>query len=182
MITPAARPTTRPLLCLLLLLLLLGISAGTAASQPNLVQAFDLSLDSGRARQENRVILLLVSQHHCPFCHQLKRRILQPMIASGDYRDELLIRELFIDTGNRIRDFAGSMVDAADFAHGYGVDLTPTLLFLAPDGRELTERLIGIQTPEFFYYYVDQSVQQAIAALGDAALPSSPAGPQGVVK
>ena len=182
MITPAARPTTRPLPCLLLLLLLLGISAGTAASQPNLVQAVDLSLDSGRARQENRVILLLVSQHHCPFCHQLKRRILQPMIASGDYRDELLIRELFIDTGNRIRDFAGSMVDAADFAHGYGVDLTPTLLFLAPDGRELTERLIGIQTPEFFYYYVDQSVQQAIAALGDAALPSSPAGPQGVVK
>ena len=134
-----------------------------------LVEAADLSADRRLALREGKVILLLVSQDHCPFCHQIKREILGPMIAAGDYRDKLLIRELFIDDGNWIRDFQSNSVDAADFAHGYGVDLTPTLLFLAPDGSELTERLVGIQTPEFFYYYVEQSVKQAIAVMQNSS-------------
>lgn len=156
--------TARILLLYALLLLPTAVFAEQPGRGPGLAQATDLKVERAKAFRENKVILLLVSQDHCPFCHQIKREVLRPMIASGDYRDALIIRELFIDTGEWISDFDGRKVDAAEFAHGYGVHLTPTLLFLAPDGSELTERLVGIQTPDFFYYYVEQSVNQAIAA------------------
>ncbi|MEW7979030.1 MAG: hypothetical protein AB2813_04300 [Candidatus Sedimenticola endophacoides] len=50
-------------------------------------------------------ILLLVSQDHCPFCVQIKRDILRPMLLAGDYRGQILIRELYIDPGVSVLDF-----------------------------------------------------------------------------
>ena len=130
-----------------------------------LTEARDMSADGKLSRKDGMPILLLVSQLTCPYCEQIKREILHPMVVAGDYRGELLIRELYMDTHGRIRDFRGRYVDNSQFAHGYGVYLTPTLLFLGPDGRELTERMVGINTPEFYFYYVDQAIQSAIAAL-----------------
>ena len=136
-----------------------------AHEQHQLIEAVDFSTDAALSRREKMPILLLVSQDHCPFCVQIKREILSPMVASGEYRERLLIREIFIDLGTRVRDFKGKLVDSSTFALGYKVYLTPTLLFLDPDGKELTERIVGIQTPELFFYYVDHAVQQAIDAL-----------------
>ena len=130
-----------------------------------LTEARDMSADGKLARKDGMPILLLVSQLTCPYCEQIKREILHPMVVAGGYRGELLIRELYMDTHGRIRDFKGQYVDNGQFAHGYGVYLTPTLLFLGPDGRELTERMVGINTPEYYFYYVDQAIQSAIAAL-----------------
>ena len=138
---------------------------GDYAQMVDLVEARDMSADAKLARKEGMPILLLVSQLTCPYCEQIKREILHPMVVAGDYRGELLIRELYMDTHGRIRDFRGQYVDNGQFARGYGVYLTPTLLFLGPDGQELTERMIGINTPEFYFYYVDQAIQSAIAAL-----------------
>ncbi len=132
--------------------------------QHQLVEARDLSADAALARRGKMPIMLLVSQDHCPFCDQIKREILNPMIVSGEYRDRLLIREIFIDLGTRVRDFKGSEIDSSSFTQQYQVYLTPTLLFLDSDGNELVERMVGIQTPEMFFYYVDRSVQEAIAA------------------
>ena len=130
-----------------------------------LTEARDMSADGKLAREGGMPILLLVSQLTCPYCEQIKREILHPMVVAGDYRGELLIRELYMDTHGRIRDFKGRHVDNSQFAYGYDVYLTPTLLFLGPDGRELTKRMVGINTPEFYFYYVDQAIQSAISAL-----------------
>lgn len=130
-----------------------------------LTEATDLSVEGSRARIEKSPILLLISQDHCPYCVQIKQEILGPMIISGEYEGRLLIREIFIDFGSRVHDFEGKEMEGSTFAHRYGVYLTPTLLFLGPDGNELAERLVGIQTPEMFFFYVDTAVEEAIAAL-----------------
>ena len=75
------------------------------------------------------------------------------MIASGEYLGRLLIREILIDSpGSSVRDFKGNTQTSRAFAIGYKIQLTPTLLFLDPDGNELAERIVGIQTPELFYF------------------------------
>jgi len=164
----------RGFLATLLVLTGLFSGAGTALDEDfdedyeqlvELTEARDMSADGKLARRDGMPILLLVSQLTCPYCEQIKREILHPMVVAGDYKGELLIRELYMDTHGRIRDFKGQYVDNGQFAHGYGVYLTPTLLFLGPDGRELTKRMVGINTPEFYFYYVDQAIQSAIAAL-----------------
>lgn len=111
------------------------------------------------------MILLLVSQEDCPFCQQIKEEVLLPMIKGGDHQDTLLIRELFIDFDYQVRDFSGQWVSGNTLARRYGAWMTPSLLFLDLEGRELTKKMIGIQTPEYFYFYLDQSIREALGRL-----------------
>ena len=125
----------------------------------------DFALESQLAASQGRIIMLLVSQVHCPYCVLIKKDIIHPMIRGGDHADRLLIRELFIDRGDKIKDFDGKAISSMEFAKQHGASFTPTLLFLDPEGNELTERMIGINTPEMYFYYVDQSIRKALAAL-----------------
>ena len=44
--------------------------------------------------------------------------------------------------------------------------LAPTVVFLAPDGTELAERLIGYPSADFYGAYLEQRLEQARARLG----------------
>jgi len=125
----------------------------------------DFSAIAPLASRERRLIMLLVSQEDCPYCHLIKEEIIHPMILGGDFKDEILIRELFIDEGEKIADFQGSVQEAADFAHGYDVYVTPTLLFLDASGRELAKQMTGINTVEMYWYYLSESINGAVEKL-----------------
>ena len=77
--------------------------------------------------------------------------------------DKVLIREIYIDLGAQVKDFSGIVRESSSFMLDYDVYLTPTLLFLDDEGRELTERMVGIQTPEMYLFYVDRAVANALA-------------------
>ena len=158
---------------LLLLSLLLFATTQSSAGQAQdtappvqVVTAADLQADGRLARREGRVILLLVSQESCSYCEQVKREVIKPMIRSGRYDSRLIIRELMIDGGAESIDFTGQSRENHELAFSrYRAGLTPTLLFLAPDGEELVPKIVGFQTPEMYFYYVEQSIEQAYAKL-----------------
>ncbi len=122
----------------------------------------DLSLDADDARQYGQIVLLEVSATYCGFCERLETEILQPMLLSGDYDACVKIRRISLDSAEGFRDFSGTSVTGGEFAQRYGAGLTPTLLFLDIDGSELTERMVGINTVEFYGYYLDESLKVAI--------------------
>jgi thioredoxin-related protein len=128
--------------------------------------ATNLQADGESARKARKAILLLVSQEECSYCIQIKREVIGPMIRSGDYEDRLLIRELLLDGVSTVIDFQGVARDSHNVAYDYQASVTPTLLFLDADGKELTAKMVGISTPDMYYYYVDQSIQEAIEELG----------------
>jgi thioredoxin-related protein len=129
------------------------------------IEASNLYSEGQSARIEGKAILLLISQDHCSFCVQIKQEVIGPMIRSGNYSKRLIIRELLLDTGSYVIDFKGVRRENHDFSYDYKVTLTPTLLFLDADGKELATKMVGIQTPDMFYYYVDQSIQEALETL-----------------
>lgn len=153
----------RPFLGLLALLFAAGPLAD--ASQVEIPAAADLHADAAVAEAEAIPIMLLVSQTYCGYCDQLKDWIIRPMILSGDYEGRVIIRELKVDSFRPVRDFTGEPRDPAKISAGYKAYLTPTLLFLGPDGEELTERIRGINTPEMFGYYVDEAIATAAQRL-----------------
>ncbi len=126
---------------------------------------YDFSTAARLASREQRVIMLLVSQEDCPYCHLIKEDVIRPMILGGDFKDDILIRELFIDEGETIVDFQGMEREAADFAYGYDVYVTPTLLFLEAGGHELVKKMVGINTVEMYWYYLSESLRGAIDRL-----------------
>ena len=136
----------------------------TPHPQHKLLEVSDFTAEATLARQGKTPIMLLVSQEHCSFCDQIKRDILYPMLASGDYDGRLLIREIVTNLGSRVIDFKGQLRDSGTFVLDYKAYLTPTLLFLDAEGNELSERIVGIQTPELFPFYVERAIEDAIVA------------------
>lgn len=128
-------------------------------------EAADLAALGQRAAANGMVIMLLVSQDHCPYCVLIKEEIVRPMIRGGDFPGQLLIRELFIDLDRRVIGFDGEDWDAGTLAAHYEATLTPTLLFLGPRGEELSDRLVGINTPEMYFYYVDEAIRKALQVI-----------------
>ena len=143
----------------------LGLGSEEATLHEKIVEISDLQTEALTMRANRIPMLLLISQEHCPFCVQIKSEILNPMIRSGDYDERVMIREIFIDLGTTVTNFSGEERKSVEFAHNYGVDLTPTLLILDSRGRELSKRLIGLNTPEMFSYYVDRALEDAIEKL-----------------
>jgi thioredoxin-related protein len=149
-------------------LLFLCYSGATHAADPGhtpLTEATDLAADAATAREQRKIILLLISQQHCPYCTAIKREVLLPINGSPEYENKLIIREIYIDLGTGVRSFQGELVDSRDFAYGYDVELTPTLLFLDPNGEELTERRIGVGNLEYYHYLLDRDIDRALLKL-----------------
>ena len=110
------------------------------------------------ASRQDLPILLVFSAKHCSYCELLEEEILKPMILSGDYRDRVLIYKVMLDGGNQIINFQGKPTTADELAIQYGVFVTPTMLFLDNQGKELSERLLGINTVEMFGGLVDKGI------------------------
>ncbi len=125
----------------------------------------DLRADSRLAAAKRLPLLLMVSQKDCVYCVLLKREIIRPMVISGEYVNKVVIREMFMDAGVRVKDFDGKETKAKDLAHRYKVFLTPTLLLLDADGRELTRRIVGVNSLDMYGVYLDEAIEDALDRL-----------------
>lgn len=156
----------RGLLTAVLLVLWLAPAAAEETPPPELPLSQDLAADAALAAQGGLPLVLLVSQHDCGYCLQLKEWILLPTIRSRSYRGRVLFREVLMEAGRELRDLQGRPGTGAALAQEYGVSITPTLLFLAPDGRELAKRMVGLSgTQDLMFAYLDETLEQAIAAM-----------------
>ena len=126
----------------------------------------DLSALGRNARRRRLPIVLLVSRSDCPYCALLKDEVLNPMVKSREYDDRAVLGELMLDSEEPLRGFQGEYELRDDVASRLDADLTPTLLFLAPDGSELAPRILGVNTLELFGFYVDRAIESARARLG----------------
>ena len=150
---------------LLVSVVLLVALAQRAHSDPvEVPQAFDFQQDAAQARLAGVPLLVIVASDSCSYCEILKREIIRPMIISRAYENKILIRELMLESA-AVVDFDGSLITVDDFARRYKARLTPTVLLLGPDGTELVPRTVGISNIEFYGYYLDQSIEQALAVL-----------------
>ena len=113
------------------------------------------------AERRRLPIVLLVSRSDCSYCMVIRDEVLNPMMKSGEYDDQALIVELMLDAAQPLRWFDREYERRGELASRLETDLTPTLLFLGPDGTELAPRIRGINTVELFGFYVDRAIGTA---------------------
>jgi thioredoxin-related protein len=140
-------------------------------------QTDDLAADGRRARDRGVPILLLFSADYCTYCARLMEEFLEPMDRSGEYDDNILIREVKIDSYRNVVDFAGRRVSPEDLAYRYHLSVTPTLLLVDANGRELVQRIVGLGTEDLFGLYLDDAIARALARLKGTTLDSGGATP-----
>ena len=131
--------------------------------------AHDLQQEGRQAQSRQLPIMLTFSADDCSYCELLEEDFLQPMLLSGEYGDRAIIRKLILDDGSSVSDFSGRETEATRLSDQYRVFVTPTILFIDGEGRELAERIVGINTPELFGGYLDACIDTALASIRNPA-------------
>jgi len=121
----------------------------------------DLSQDASLARSQGLVILIEFSNDDCEYCLLLENEFLIPMSKNQAYREKVVIRSLPLNGGHQFKGFQGELVSASQFASKYQVMVTPTMVFLDANGNELSEKLVGIWSIDFFGSYIDERIDTA---------------------
>ncbi len=136
------------------LCVLLTSTLCSAETLPPLTQ-----LEAGQNKQ--KALLVLFSQPNCSYCDLVRNEFLTPLQHNPP--EGLSIHELKVATASPIQTADGSLIKPADFALRLNVRFYPSVLLLSPDGEEqLSEPLIGISSRDFYGYYLDQAIAQAL--------------------
>ena len=127
----------------------------------------NLSLEGKAAFRKNKVLLLYISRPNCPYCEKLKVDFLYPLVRGKRFDDKIVIREISLDD-KAVIGFDGTQGAANEILVSYDIVGTPTLLFLNRNGNELTEKLSGYFSKDFYWAYFEQAVTLAVAKLKEA--------------
>ena len=144
----------------------------------NTAQADDIQIQSvkdlaglgNEARARNLPIMLVFTADHCVYCIRLERDYLKPMLRSGDYTDKIIMRMIKVDDFATLTDFNGRRIEAENLPSRYGGYVTPTMVFLNSEGKEIAPKLIGIGTEGFFAGDIDDSIELALEQIKSVAM------------
>lgn len=143
-----------------ILLLLSAISISYADEQIYFEHP-DFLATSRQATINNIPILVLFSATDCDYCMFVKEEFLAPMLRNNDYTDKVIIRVVDIDKSDYVRDFNGKMIFPDDLANRFDIQLTPTVAFLDAEGQELSDRVIGIGTVDYYGSSLDEAINNS---------------------
>jgi thioredoxin-related protein len=144
--------------------LLTTLVAAPIAKAGDLPLIKDLRKEAGQSQEKRLPILVMFSGEHCIYCVRLEEDFLKPMHNGGFYDDKVIIRRVKLGD-NLVNDFDGSRISANELAERYGVTVTPTLVFIDAQGRQLTQKLVGLTTPEMYGGYLDQAIDTSLDRL-----------------
>ena len=153
--------------CFICLMSLVLLSSANAA-EVTLTDLSDLKSDAAHAKENKLPILLMFSASYCGFCSVVKEEFLKPMKISGDYTNKVIVRIVELDSFDDIIDVDGSIIDPEALAQRYNVHLTPTLIFVDSQGKELAQQMVGVTTIDFYGGYLDDAIDSSLAQLRGA--------------
>ncbi len=143
--------------------LLFVVSGAQSDGYERLLYLKDFQKLGQRACDENKVMVIMVSRESCPYCVKLKKQIFVPEVKHGELNDKWLLRELLIDSGNKHIGFSGKEIESVKYAMSIKATLTPTVLFLDKNGKEIGKRIVGTGgAMEFYDFYLKRSINQAL--------------------
>jgi hypothetical protein len=81
------------------------------------------------------------------------------------FEQHAILVEVSLDRVEPMTGFDNSQVTAKAFGEFYNAGITPTLLFLDSEGREIGKRLVGISNLELYGYYLQKSIDEALLTI-----------------
>jgi len=146
---------------LALTLAILSIAGSAIGDSVVMIPITDLRQESRLAKTRNLLLVIEFSSEYCGYCRKLEELFLVPMQRNSNYRNKVLIRYVSLDMYETLVDFDGRSINTSEFAARYDISLTPTLLFLNGDGVEMSEKLVGIWSEDFYGGFIDNRIDEA---------------------
>jgi len=146
-----------------ILFLWLSMLSFSAISETHIETVKDLRVLKQQSEPENLPVLLLMTTEDCSYCVAIRNNYLIPMVESGEYASTILFRQLYIEDFSFLRNMEGKLIAGDSIALKYDVEVTPTILFINSDGEELGERIVGINSIDFFDELLKTHISKARA-------------------
>jgi len=146
-----------------LLFVLLASLSFTAISESNIETVKDLRVLKRQAESANLPVLLLMTTEDCSYCDSIRKHYLKPMLDSGQYASKILFRQLYIEDFSYLRNLQGELITGDSIALKYDVEVTPTILFINSNMEELGERIVGINSIDYFDKLLKTHISRARA-------------------
>jgi len=140
-----------------------------AASAEHIEAADNLALAARSSQQQGVPTVVFVSREACPYCRTLRDELLLPMQRGDKFKDRAVLVEVNLDRIEPLTGFDDQPTTAQAFGDLYQAQITPTLLFLDPQGQEISKRIVGISNLELYGYYLQESIDTALEAIHAAA-------------
>ena len=134
----------------------------------------DLQAVAEEARERGLPILIMFSMDGCGYCIVVEEEFLKPMLRSGDYTDRVIMGMVKFDGVSSLRDFDGNDIEVGDLAVRYGAPVTPTVIFLSPDGEVLSPKLIGMTTVDFYGGDLDIGINESLQKMRSTSMAMRP--------
>ena len=146
------------ILGVLTLVILMSKTHQISARIPEMRIATDLK--SFADQFPDKVVVLYFTAEYCMYCQALDREVLGPVLRSRDYEAiSQFFRVQHDEPKTKLTDFDGKKISNRDLIQRYQVDVTPTIIFLGPDGLEVVSSIVGFLTVDFYGAYLDQSLK-----------------------
>lgn len=143
------------------------MTACQTATADALLTVDNLQQLATQADAQHVPILLFVTAPYCHYCHQLEHDVIQPMLKNPHYDGKVLMRRLDLGQDNLI-DFDGIAKDTLQIAKHYHAQLTPTIVFLAPNGQPIADNIVGVVADiDQYGGMIDARLNRALTALGN---------------
>ncbi len=139
----------------------------------DMVPLRDFREEARLAKANDLVLLVEFSSEYCAYCRKLEELFLLPMQRNAGYSSKILIRSVSLGEFETLIDFSGRSISTTEFAARYEVSLTPTLIFLSADGVELSDKLVGIWSEDYYGGFIDDRIDEAREKLQHVALAKS---------
>lgn len=141
------------------------LTCSIALARADVPYARDLQKDAEAARAVQGVVLLVFVGANCSYCDTALKEFLIPMSGNADYLSKVVMRRVDSSGFRDLKDFQGRKVSHRKFAGELGAFLTPTVMVFDSEGRQLAKPVVGITTPDYYGFYLDQAIDQGVEAV-----------------
>jgi thioredoxin-related protein len=139
-----------------------------AAEAPDLPLARDFQDDARLARERRVPLLILFSLPRCPYCSEVRRAHLLPMLRDPAQAGRAIIRQVNLGSDDPIVGFDGKATTHDAVARRHGVRAAPEVAFWDPQGRQAAEPLKGMLLPDFYASYLESALATARARVAES--------------
>jgi thioredoxin-related protein len=144
-----------------LLLIILWLPIGNASAN----DPFSMLKDSS-SLSPDRVLILVAEIENCSFCKRVKNNFLLPLTQDKKWEPMFQVRRIDLNSLALVTDFSADTTTQKNLAQALSADFSPTVLFLDPrSGERIGQDIIGLVTPDFYGFYLQQQIAQSYEQL-----------------
>lgn len=132
--------------------------------------ARNLQNDAELARKKGGVVLVLFESEHCSYCQRVLKEFLIPMSRNPEYQARVVMRKVDHTGSATLKNFDGLREEHTRFSSRHHVRMVPTVMLFDTQGNRLAPPLVGLSTPDYYGYYLDQAINEALAKAKTAGI------------